>query len=270
MDGSGAEQEVAKLKEKLEKKEVNLKFDTTKMKTQMEELQKVLNNAFKLKSDQLNNLKQIQNTLKEINSLSKDVQKNLFGSGSTNTSTGNKELDNSLAKYRTLRKEAESLQKQMSKTVNVQSYEALNRKLSEVTNKMTETSTQIDKLKNGSKRDISRSIIDSFYKIQQNADATSKQIDNIFKNKNLTNNQLSQLTKLKAQIESIKNTSLSGILSDEDANGTLDMAYTQMHNLYMEINNVNSALKGMNTSVSFTDKVNSSISQLDSLKSKLV
>ena len=50
VDGSGAEQEVTKLKEKLEKKEINLKFDTAKMKTQMEELQKVLNNAFKLKN----------------------------------------------------------------------------------------------------------------------------------------------------------------------------------------------------------------------------
>lgn len=262
VDGSGAEQEVAKLKEKLEKKEVNLKFDTTKMKSQMEELQKVLNNAFKLKDDQLNNLKQIQNTLKEINSLSKDVQKNLFGNGSTKTSTGNKELDNTIAKYKVLQKQSESLQKQMSKTINTQAYNELEAKLSKINSEMQSTAQKMDNLKNKSNIDISRDLISSFDKIQQKANNTSEQINNMFKNKNLTSTQIEQLQELQNKINNVKGADLSQILKS-------DKAYEQIHNLNAEISNVSVSLKGLNGSITFTDKVNTSVAKLESLKAKL-
>ena len=87
VDPSGAEQEINKLIEKLNGKNIDLKVNQSKVKTQLNELNQALNNAFKLDGKQLNNLKQIQSTLKEINKLSKDVQKGLFGSGSAKTNT---------------------------------------------------------------------------------------------------------------------------------------------------------------------------------------
>ena len=185
VDPSGAEQEINKLIEKLNGKNIDLKFNQSKVKTQLNELNQALNNAFKLDGKQLNNLKQIQSTLKEINKLSKDVQKGLFGSGSakTNTTSTNKELEATKAKYESLKKSAESLQKQMSKTIDTQAYDALDSKLKKVKASMEETAQEMDKVAEKSKIDISRDLIKSFDTIQKKANNTQETINNIFKNK---------------------------------------------------------------------------------------
>ena len=264
VDPSGAEQEINKLIEKLNGKNIDLKFNQSKVKTQLNELNQALNNAFKLDGKQLNNLKQIQSTLKEINKLSKDVQKGLFGSGSakTNTSSTNKELEATKAKYESLKKSAESLQKQMSKTIDTQAYDALDSKLKKVKASMEETAQEMDKVAEKSKIDISRDLIKSFDTIQKKANNTQETINNIFKNKNLTSSQITQLNELQRSIDTIKGKDLAQLLKSKTA-------YEDMHNLYSEINNVGLALKGLNSSITLGNKIDSSINKLNSLQSKL-
>ena len=264
VDPSGAEQEINKLIEKLNGKNIDLKFNQSKVKTQLNELNQALNNAFKLDGKQLNNLKQIQSTLKEINKLSKDVQKGLFGSGSakTNTTSTNKELEATKAKYESLKKSAESLQKQMSKTIDTQAYDALDSKLKKVKASMEETAQEMDKVAGKSKIDISRDLIKSFDTIQKKANNTQETINNIFKNKNLTSSQITQLNELQRSIDTIKGKDLAQLLKSKTA-------YEDMHKLYSEINNVELALKGLNSSITLGNKIDSSINKLNSLQSKL-
>lgn len=84
IDGGKAETELNDLIKKLENKPINIKFNVKDLQTQLQNLSKFLNDAFKLNGDQIANLKQIKEVLTEINKLSSDVQKNLFGGGTSN------------------------------------------------------------------------------------------------------------------------------------------------------------------------------------------
>ena len=113
VDGNKAEQELNDLIQKLSNKQIDIKFNVKDLQTQLNTLKTFLNDAFKLDSTQINNLNQIKDVLSEINKLSKDVQKNLFGGGTSN-------LDKTKSSLNSLEKQINSMQ---SKTKNLLNFE---------------------------------------------------------------------------------------------------------------------------------------------------
>lgn len=162
VDGGKAETELNDLIQKLENKPINIKFNVKDLQTQLNTLSKFLNDAFKLKSDQIANLKQIKDVLTEINKLSSDVQKNLFGGGTSN-------IDKTRSSLSSLEKQINSMK---SKTKNLLNFEGflgndtskaqtlisdlnnINTKIQDIKNKMssklidtTTAQSEIEKLK---------------------------------------------------------------------------------------------------------------------------
>lgn len=162
VDGGKAETELNDLIQKLENKPINIKFNVKDLQTQLNTLSKFLNDAFKLKSDQIANLKQIKDVLTEINKLSSDVQKNLFGGGTSN-------IDKTRSSLSSLEKQINSMK---SKTKNLLKFDGflgndtskaqtlisdlnnINTKIQDIKNKMssklidtTTAQSEIEKLK---------------------------------------------------------------------------------------------------------------------------
>lgn len=267
VDGNKAETQMNDLIKKLEEKKINVKFNIKDLQTQLQNLNKFLNDAFKLDNSQIQNLNQIKSVLTEINKLSRDVQKNLFGGNKNVKNTQNvKELsalEQTLKKYDLLKQRSESIQKQMSKTVNTQSYDVLQEKLTKVHSQMQQVAQDLSQLGvNASKTDITRSLASSFDSIQEKAKVTAEQINNLFKNKNLTNDQINQLNNLKQKLSEIQNTKLDNIVKSKTA-------YEDMHKLYVETSNLKIGLKELSTSLTFTDQIKNATNQLTNLTNKL-
>ena len=113
VDGGKAETELNDLIQKLENKPINIKFNVKDLQTQLNTLKTALNDAFRLDNTQLANLKQIKDVLTEINKLSSDVQKNLFGGGTSN-------IDKTRSSLSSLEKQINSMK---SKTKNLLNFD---------------------------------------------------------------------------------------------------------------------------------------------------
>lgn len=116
VDKGDAENQVSQIIKSLEQKQINLKFNTKDLENQLKNVEKVLNNAFKLDQGQLQNLQKIKDVLQEINKLSKTAQNALFG--------GN--INNNVTKFSSSVESAEkklsSLQRKMDTLKNVKGF----------------------------------------------------------------------------------------------------------------------------------------------------
>ena len=249
---------------KLERNKIKLKFDTSSFKTEMNQLQQVMNNAFKLNPKQLNNLNSIKTTLKEINKMSKQLQNTLFGgNNSSNASKVNNEVNNikSLTKeYDRCQAKIKSLQGQMSKTTNAQSYAVLEKQLREVQERAISTSKSLDKM--GGNPNLTQKLASSFQSLQQKIENTQTKLEGFSKNKDLTRQQVKEIEKLKNTLNSLSNVNLDKLIKSDES-------YSKMAKLETAISQVDSRIKTLTWNQQFTSKVDKTKSSIDGMISKL-
>lgn len=248
----------------LEKNKIKLKFDTSSFKTEMNQLQQVMNNAFKLNPKQLNNLNSIKTTLKEINKMSKDVQKTLLGGNASSNTAG---INNTANTVKNLTKEYDrcqakikSLQNQMSKTTNAQSYEVLEKQLDKVQKKAESTLQELNKM--GKSPDLTQNLAKSFQTLQQKIESTQTKLEGFSKNKNLTSVQVKEIEKLKNTLNSLGNAKLDNIINSKES-------YSDMAKLETVISQVQSKLKTLTWNQQFTSQVDKAKSSVDGMIDKL-
>lgn len=108
------ESELNSLIKTLENKKIKLGINASDFKNQIQGIQSALNNAFKLDRSQLNSLNTLKSTLKEINKLSRQANKKIFGdSGASqeakSISALSKKYDQLLAKKQSIEKQLSSI-----------------------------------------------------------------------------------------------------------------------------------------------------------------
>lgn len=114
VEKGNVESELNSLIKTLENKKIKLGINASDFKNQIQGIQSALNNAFKLDRSQLNSLNTLKSTLKEINKLSRQANKKIFGdSGASqeakSISTLSKKYDQLLAKKQSIEKQLSSI-----------------------------------------------------------------------------------------------------------------------------------------------------------------
>lgn len=114
VEKGNVESELNTLIKSLENKKIKLGLNTSDFKNQIQGIQSALNNAFKLDRSQLNSLNTLKSTLKEINKLSRQANKKIFGdSGASqeakSISSLSKKYDQLLAKKKSIEKQLSSI-----------------------------------------------------------------------------------------------------------------------------------------------------------------
>lgn len=151
--------------------------------------------------------------------------------------------------FNKLMNERASLEKQMSKTTNNQSYAVLNKQLDENLVKIRNVSKELDVLKNKNfEPNITKSLAATFNQLQDSATKTSQTIDNMFKNKNLTEGQISQLEALRKEMDRIKGTKLDNILN-------ISNSHEIMATLLSDLQNVKNIAKSIEINSNFNSRL---------------
>lgn len=207
----------------------------------------------KSKIQSLNNLslseaqKEFSKIKKEVNELSSEVPKAV----------------SAMTRYNKLMSERASLEKQMSKTTNTQSYDVLNRKLEENLANIKKVSAELDTLKNKNiNPDITKSLASAFDSLQKSATNTSQKLDNMFKNKNLTGDQVKQLESLRKEMVRIQGTKLDNILN-------ISSSHEHMSNLFRDLQNVNTLAKELDINGNFNAKIESAYKKIQELGTQI-
>lgn len=259
----GADKKLADLKNKYEKDGIQIKtgLNLAEFKTQMTEIQNSMKNAFKMDKTQLSNLEALKSVLKEVNQLSKQASAKIFGNNGA--SKEKQEIDGLVKKYDQLISKQKSIEQQMSKTSNTQSYTALARELTKVRTEAESVGKAIDKM-NTTKgnSNITRSLANTFQNVQKQIDATQNKINNLLKNKNLSSKQMAELTQLSQQLKELQNIKLDNIINAEKP-------YEEMSKLVKGTQEVKAAFDGLKINITFDDQIEKSKTSIDGLISKL-
>ena len=110
LDKSGAENEFKAFKNACEAQKITLHINSEQLAENLTAIEKAFKNAFKFDNKQLSNLNSLKTVLVELNTLSKDLQKNIFGSGKGgNTSQAIKQLTDQSNKVKKLASEYDRL-----------------------------------------------------------------------------------------------------------------------------------------------------------------
>ena len=263
----GAEKKLETLKSKYEKNPIKLKteLDTQKFNEQMKNLSKTMQNAFKLDKGQLSNLQTLKTTLQEINKLSKQAQKSIFGQSASGSGVKNEvsNIQKLSQTYDKLLAKQKSIEQQMSKTSNKQSYSALANELVKVRTEADSVAKALDKIgTTKGNSNITKSLASTFQSVQKEIQSTITQIDNLFKNKSLGSAQATQLAKFKQELLGLKNISLDSILN-------ADKQYAEMSKLVRGASEIKQAFSGLKINISFNDQIEKAKSSVDGLVSKL-
>lgn len=165
--------------------------------------------------------------------------------------------------FNKLMNERASLEKQMSKTTNNQSYAVLNKQLDENLVKIRNVSKELDALKNKNfEPNITKSLAATFNQLQDSATKTSQTIDNMFKNKNLTEGQISQLEALRKEMDRIKGTKLDNILNVSNSHET-------MATLLSDLQNVKNIAKSIEINGNFNSRLETAYKKVADIGSKI-
>lgn len=254
LDDSQAKSQLKKLQEVASKKKIKLNIeigDLANFDVKFKKIQTSLNKSFKLDKSSLSSLKQIRDTLKEID-------------GITNNNKGiNK---NSLvSEYKQLAAESSAIQKQMSKTIDTSSYKALEKQLDSVENKMKNLKSvmsqdQLSGLKSFDDkiaRNLERSYVSSFNKIQSELTKLDSKLSSLGKSGYTDKNKLSSIVD---DLNKIKNLDFNNISSGGLQNLTNDLE--QIRNKIKEVEDNASKLK-------FNDKLDLDTSRVQNDLNKL-
>ena len=168
-----------------------------------------------------------------------------------------------MSQFNKLMNERASLEKQMSKTTNNQSYAVLSKQLDENLVKIRNVSKELDVLKNKNfEPNITRSLAATFNQLQDSATKTSQTIDNMFKNKNLTEGQISQLEALRKEMDRIKGTKLDNILNVSNSHET-------MATLLSDLQNVKNIAKSIEINGNFNSRLETAYKKVADIGSKI-
>ena len=263
-----SEKQLENLKKSLEEKKITLKLDVSKLNEQLKtfkdslsDVNKKLNDAFKLNNGALDNLKNLKTVLEEINKLSGKTKIQIDNSKDVNTITKN--LETQKQKYAELMRLKQSLEKQRAKTTNAESYNALTREIDLVSKKAEECKTKLSELtKIKLNADMTKSMASQFQTIQKEAQSLKTSLENTLKNSNLTMTQQHDLENLLKTIEKIKGEKVD--LKTDEAKTKLQDIKTNLESIkekYSSIkidiktnDNIRSAIKTTND---FINKINS-------------
>lgn len=254
LDDSQAESQLKKLQEVANKKKIKLNIeigDLANFDVQFKKIQTSLNKSFKLDKSSLSSLKQIRDTLKEID-------------GITNNNKG-RNKNSLVSEYKQLAVESSAIQKQMSKTIDTGSYKALEKQLDSVENKMKNLKSvmsqdQLSGLKSFDDkiaRNLERSYVSSFNKIQSEVTKLDSKLSSLGKSGYTDKNKLSSIVD---DLNKIKNLDFNNISSGGLQNLTNDLE--QIRNKIKEVEDNASKLK-------FNDKLDLDTSRVQNDLNKL-
>ncbi|MCC0645490.1 phage tail tape measure protein [Clostridioides sp. ZZV14-6150] len=198
----------------------SIELDDEKAKAQLKSLQtSAKENNIKLNvemnTSSLNNLKQLETVLSQINKLSRETQNGLFGGKSTKGS--NSGVNSLLSEYQKLINTKNSIEKQMSKTTNVQSYAVLEKQLSSVLGKIQTVGSALEGLQGKAKIDSSsyenmqRTLASTFQKIQGDIQKAQNQIAKFKQTHILDEKQSAIIDSVSKQLNNLSNIKLENL-----------------------------------------------------------
>ena len=265
LNSEKAESQLKELQNKANKKPMKIKtqLDLKTFDSQVSALKKSLNKAFKLDKNQMNNLKEMKTLIQEINKLSKQAQKSIVGSGSSSNSKNEvSNVKNLVKEYDKLQAKQKSIEQQMSKTSNKQSYAVLSQELAKARDEAEKVGAALDKVgavKGNS--NITKSLADTFQSVNKQIDSTETKINKLLKNKNLGSEQSNSLVQLKNNLEDLRNVNLDSIIDAEKP-------YAEMSNLVKGVQELKTNFNNLDIDIKFNDKLVKAESSINSLISK--
>lgn len=265
LNSEKAESQLKELQNKANKKSMKIKteLDLKTFDSQVSAFKKSLNSAFKLDKSQMSNLKEMKTLIQEINKLSKQAQKSIFGSGSDSKAKNEvSNVKNLVKEYDRLQAKQKSIEQQMSKTSNKQSYAVLSQELSKARSEAEKVGVALDKVgavKGNS--NITKSLANTFQSVNKQIDSTETKINKLLKNKNLGSEQSNSLVQLKSNLEDLRNINLDSIIDAEKP-------YAEMSKLVKGVQELKTNFNNLDIDIKFNDKLVKAESSIDSLISK--
>lgn len=265
LNSEKAESQLKELQNKANKKPMKIKteLDLKTFDSQVSALKKSLNSAFKLDKSQMSNLKEMKTLIQEINKLSKQAQKSIFGSSSDSKAKNEvSNVKNLVKEYDRLQAKQKSIEQQMSKTSNKQSYAVLSQELSKARSEAEKVGVALDKVgavKGNS--NITKSLANTFQSVNKQIDSTETKINKLLKNKNLGSEQSNSLVQLKSNLEDLRNINLDSIIDAEKP-------YAEMSKLVKGVQELKTNFNNLDIDIKFNDKLVKAESSIDSLISK--
>ena len=261
-----SEKQLENLKKSLEEKKITLKLDVTKLNEQLKtfkdslsDVNKKLNNAFKLNNGALDNLKNLKTVLEEINKLSGKTKIQINNSKDVNTITKNLETQNK--KYAELLKLKQNLIKQRAGTTDTSAIDSLNKQIQLVEQEANKCKTAISKMTEIKlSTDMTKSMVSQFQSTRDQLKNLKADIENTLRSSNLTDK---QKTDLKDMLNTVNQ------LNKNKIDLTSDKAETKVRKLTNKLSELNTKYKDIKLDIKVNDNIRSANKSVDDLLNKL-
>ena len=206
-----SEKQLDNLKKSLEEKKITLKLDVTKLNEQLKtfkdslnDVNKKLNDAFKLNNGALDNLKNLKTVLEEINKLSGKTKIQINNSKDANTITKN--LETQKQKYAELMRLKQSLEKQRVGTTDTSAIQSLTQQIQLVEQEANKCKTTISKMTEIKlNTDMVKSLTSQFQTAKNQFNSLKSQMENTLKNTAMSKNQSTALKNMLNTVNQLNN-----------------------------------------------------------------
>lgn len=261
-----SEKQLENLKKSLEEKKITLKLDVTKLNEQLKtfkdslsDVNKKLNNAFKLNNGALDNLKNLKTVLEEINKLSGKTKIQINNSKDVNTITKN--LETQKQKYAELIKLKQNLIKQRAGITDTSAIDSLNKQIQLVEQEANKCKTAISKMTEIKlSTDMTKSMVSQFQSTRNQLKNLKADIENTLRSSNLTDK---QKTDLKDMLNTVNQ------LNKNKIDLTSDKAETKVRKLTNKLSELNTKYKDIKLDIKVNDNIRSANKSVDDLLNKL-
>lgn len=261
-----SEKQLENLKKSLEEKKITLKLDVTKLNEQLKtfkdslsDVNKKLNDAFKLNNGALDNLKNLKTVLEEINKLSGKTKIQINNSKDVNTITKN--LETQKQKYAELIKLKQNLIKQRAGTTDTSAIDSLNKQIQLVEQEANKCKTAISKMTEiKMSTDMTKSMVSQFQSTRDQLKNLKADIENTLRSSNLTDK---QKTDLKDMLNTVNQ------LNKNKVDLTSDKAETKVRKLTNKLSELNTKYKDIKLDIKVNDNIRSANKSVDDLLNKL-
>lgn len=261
-----SEKQLENLKKSLEEKKITLKLDVTKLNEQLKtfkdslsDVNKKLNDAFKLNNGALDNLKNLKTVLEEINKLSGKTKIQIDNNKDVNTITKN--LETQKQKYAELIKLKQNLIKQRAGTTDTSAIDSLNKQIQLVEQEANKCKTAISKMTEIKlSTDMTKSMVSQFQSTRDQLKNLKADIENTLRSSNLTDK---QKTDLKDMLNTVNQ------LNKNKVDLTSDKAETKVRKLTNKLSELNTKYKDIKLDIKVNDNIRSANKSVDDLLNKL-
>lgn len=236
---SNAKKQLQDLISSIEKDPIDLKVNTSNVKSELSEIIKLL---------------------KQVNTTSQNKN-----------STPNKSISNTLAQFKQLTNQYNSLQRQLSKETNVKSVGVLKKQLTEVGTAITNVRGKLNPLEKElaktfsttSTQKLEAGLSKTFSSLESKASKLSAEIKSAFNNPNMDSGMLNSLqTRMTGLQNLFKNFDMSKL-----SGGSLNKLATEIDNISNKLKQVNTSANQVKLENKFQVDCSKAISQLEKLKS---